>query len=217
MDKGIFITFEGPEGCGKTTQSSLLLKQLIDKNFEAYYTREPGGPKISEQVRDILLNKDNIEMDAYTELFLYLASRRQHIMEVIKPALASKKIVLCDRFIDASIAYQGFGRNIPIDLIERMNLIATDNILPDLTLVFDIDVELGLQKSKNLEKKHSKTGEMDRIESEDFNFHNRVRNGYKNLVNLYPERVCLIKVDTDISEINKKIIEVINNRFGLKI
>lgn len=215
MKKGLFITFEGSEGCGKTTQSSLLVKQLRSF-YDVVYTREPGGSNISEQVRDILLNKENICMDGYTELFLYLASRRQHTMEVIKPALNNNKIVICDRFIDASIAYQGYGRNIPIDMIEKFNLIATDNLLPDLTFVFDIDVELGLEKSRQIDKKHSKIGEVDRIESENVDFHNKVRNGYKGLVDRYPERVSLIKVNSSIEEINLKILHIIKEDASTK-
>lgn len=215
MEKGIFITFEGPEGSGKTTHAKLLIDIFKNKNFNVVYTREPGGTKISEEIRDILLNKENSEMDAYTELFLYLASRRQHIIEVIKKALINKSIVICDRFIDASIAYQGFGRGIDIKFIENLNLIATDNIIPDLTFIMDIEVSEGLEKTKKIEKKNSKSGEVDRIESEGLEFHKRVREGYKTLVKLYPDRVYEIDVQKEIGEVHENIVKIIRSKFNI--
>ncbi|HOK40663.1 MAG TPA: dTMP kinase [bacterium] len=210
--KGIFITFEGPEGSGKTTQANLLIKYFKKKGREVIYTREPGGTKISEQIRNILLDKKNKEMDKYTELLLYIASRRQLVAEKIEKELKSGKVIICDRFTDASLAYQGYGRGIDLNFIIELNNIATNNRKPDITFLMDIEIEEGLNKTKNIDKKHSKKGEMDRIEAESLKFHQKVRNGYRKIMKKEPERICLIKVNKSIEEIHKKIVELIEQK-----
>jgi len=210
--KGIFITFEGPEGSGKTTQANLLIKYFKKMGREVIYTREPGGTKISEQIRNILLDKKNKEMDKYTELLLYIASRRQLITEKIEKELKDGKVVICDRFIDASLAYQGYGRGIDLNFIKELNNLATNGRKPDITFLMDIEVTEGLTKTKNIDKKHSKKGEMDRIEAENIKFHQRVRNGYIKIMREEPERIYLIKVNKSIEEIHKKIVSLIEQK-----
>ena len=169
MGKGIFITLEGIEGSGKTTQAGLLKDLLEASGFEVLLTREPGGSPIGEKIRHILLDTANSRMEPLAELFLYEASRTQHVEEVIKPAIAAGKAVICDRFYDASTAYQGYARGIGAETVDELNLIATGGQKPDLTIVLDLSVAEGLRRlGRNL----------DRIEGETAVFHERVRKGY---------------------------------------
>ena len=145
-DRGFFITFEGTDGAGKTTQIRHLSAELRQAGYDICLTREPGGTPISEQIRDMLLNPDHSEMAATTELLLYAASRAQHVSEVIKPALEAGKIVISSRFADAMVVYQGYGRGLDLERINRLNRIATDGVTPDVTVVLDLPVEIGLQR-----------------------------------------------------------------------
>lgn len=191
-ERGIFITLEGGEGSGKSTQAERLTAYLKELGYETVRTQEPGGTQIGDQIRQILLNPASRGMSAYTELFLFLASRAQLVEDVIKPALAENKTVICDRYIDSSIAYQGYGRELDLNLVWELNKIATGGLLPDLTLYFDMLAESGLaRKAKN------SSSPLDRLELEEISFHQRVRKGYLELVRAYPERIKLIPVEVD--------------------
>ncbi len=200
---GLFITFEGIEGCGKTTQMNLLSDYLKNEGFPVLKTREPGGTKIGEKIRDILLNPDNKKMANETEILLYGASRTQHIEEIIKPALKSGKIVLCDRYADSTLAYQGFGRNMGISFIKRAYRLSLGTIQPDLTILLDLDVKAGLDRIKN------RKGGNDRIEKEKIAFHNRVRKGYLKLAKASRGRIKVVRADKRIDEIQKEIKDIV--------
>jgi len=172
--KGSLITFEGLDGCGKSTQVRLLSSYLRDKGIPLLVTREPGGSPISESIRRLILDRDHPEMTGYTELFLYLASRSQHVVEVIKPALERGVLVISERFSDSSVAYQGYGREIGPEVVRGLNRLATQGISPHLTFVLDIDPQMVL---KRIEARHSP----DRLESQDLNFFTKVREGFLSL------------------------------------
>ena len=201
MEKGLFITFEGADGCGKTTQMELLAEYFSQKGLEIVITREPGGKGLGEQLRKILLNYDG-EVSDKCESFLFLADRAQNIDTVVKPAIESGKIVLCDRHTDSTLAYQGYGRGLDISEITRLNSIATGDIKPDLTLVFDIDVETSMQRVGK---------EKDRMESAGIEFHNRVRNGYLKIAKNEPNRVKVIDASKSIEEVNKDVIQIVES------
>jgi len=176
MKKHIFITIEGGEGSGKTTQSALLKEYFEAKGFGVLLTREPGGTVVAEAIRKLLLNP-NSNLSPITELLLYEAARAQHIEEIIKPALEGGKAVICDRFTDATFAYQGYGRKISLSLIKKLNDAATEGLVPNLTIYLDIQPDLGVGKAKILDKEeYGALG--DRIERESITFHNAVRKGY---------------------------------------
>ena len=197
--KGIFITFEGIEGCGKTTQAHLLAGYLEEQGYKVLKTREPGGTEISEAVREILLSNDFVKMHPHTEVLLYLASRAQHINDKIKPSLNKGKAVICDRFSDSTMAYQGYARGISKGLIKSMNNFATTGIKPDLTLYIDIDVGVGLKRA------HIRSGKKDRLEMEKRSFHDKVRSGYLAIARKEPGRIKVIKGSASIAEISEKI------------
>ena len=186
---GLFITLEGPEGSGKTTIASLVEKKLKEKGLNVVMTREPGGIEISEQIRKIILDPNNTAMDSKTEALLYAAARRQHLVEKVIPALKQEAIVICDRFIDSSLVYQGIGRGLGIDKVYDMNLFAIEDIMPDFTLFFDIDPKLGLERIHKDQQR-----EINRLDMEDLNFHQKVYQGYKEVVSRYPERIIEIDV-----------------------
>ena len=181
--RGYFITFEGADGCGKTTQIQLIKEYLDKKNIENILTREPGGSDLGVHLRKILLHYEN-PVSNIAETFLYLADRAQHIEYKIKPALESGKIVLCDRHTDSTIAYQGYGREQNIDEIKHLNSIATAGVIPDLTIVFDIDTEIAQKRLQ---------GEKDRLEAEGIEFHKKLRHGYLEIAKNDPKRVKVIE------------------------
>ena len=185
-DRGLFITFEGTDGAGKTTQIQRLSADLRQAGHDICLTREPGGTPISEQIRDMLLNPDHSEMAATTELLLYAASRAQHVSEVIKPALEAGKIVISSRFADAMVVYQGYGRGLDLERINRLNRIATEGVTPDVTFVLDLPVEIGLQRVQK------RRGGLDRLEREKIEFHQRLRDGYRALAQQEPQRLKII-------------------------
>jgi len=185
--KSKFITFEGSEGCGKSTQSEMLFRYLKSKGLKVVYLREPGGVKLSEKIREILLNPES-KISPEAETLLYMAARAQVVREIIKPALESGKIVICDRFLDSTIAYQGFGLGIDINMIKTIGKFATLGIKPDLTLFLDLPVKNGLKHRDNCK---------DRIEQRSFKYHEEVRKGYLNLARLEPKRIKIVKVQTD--------------------
>jgi dTMP kinase len=195
---GLFITFEGPEGAGKTTVISKIYDRLKVEDRQVILTREPGGIRIAEKIRTVILDRDNIEMDAKTEALLYAAARRQHLVEKVIPALNNDAIVLCDRFIDSSLAYQGYARGLGIDEVLQINQFAIGNTMPDLTVFFDIDPAEGLSRiARNNER------EMNRLDKENISFHEKVYKGYNELIQRYPNRI--IKTDARLSE--KDVIE----------
>jgi len=203
MRHGIFITFEGPEGAGKTTVLNMLADQLED----VLITREPGGIDIAEQIRKVILAKENTAMDPRTEALLYAAARRQHLVEKVKPALESGKLVLCDRFVDSSLAYQGYARGLGIDEVLSINEFAIGKMMPELTLYFDIEPELGLKRiSKN------KGREVNRLDLETIEFHHKVHEGYLLLLNRFPDRIVKVNASREIEEVLQETKTIIKER-----
>ena len=196
--KGLFITFEGADGCGKTTQLNLLAEFLRKKGFEVVITREPGGKGLGEKIRDILLNYEG-DVSANCEAFLFLADRAQNIDITVKPAIKAGKIVLCDRHTDSTIAYQGYGRGVDLTQAKMLNNIATSGVTPDLTFVFDIDVETSMSRvGKN----------KDRMESAGIEFHEKVKKGYLEIAKQEPERVKVINSKNSIENIFEQVKKI---------
>ena len=206
LKKGLFITIEGIDGSGKTSQSDKLFIYLKDKGYPVVKTREPGGTDLSEKLRDILLNPEN-RIFPWTELLIYGASRRQHTEEVIIPALNNCKIVICDRYKDATLAYQGYGRGLDLEKIVHINDISSNGLLPDLTILFDIDLQTGL-------KRRGIKG-LDRLEKEDISFHKRVRDGYLKIAQTSKDRVKKVEVQGNIEKVFKKA-QIIIDEFLIK-
>ena len=192
MKKPLFITFEGIEGCGKSTHAKLLTEYLEGKGRPCILTREPGGTKLGEAVRNVLLNSKDLHISDLSELFLFEACRSQIVKDVIRPALEEKKAVICDRFSDATFAYQGFGGKLGLDIIEALDKVATGSLTPDVTILLDIDTLEGLERAK-------KKG-VDRMEDKDIEYHKRVRAGYLQLANQFPDRIKVVKVMDRIDE-----------------
>lgn len=183
---GLFISFEGIEGCGKSTQAKLLGSWLKARGFKVVLTREPGGPSISEKIRKILLDNRNRGMSDLTELLLLQASRVQHLAQVIIPALKAGKVVICDRFADSSTAYQGYGRGMDLKMVDELNQFAVDGFWPKLTLVLDLPVEKGFSRAQGRHRR------LDRMETQALKFHKRVRQGFKAIAAGNPERVKIL-------------------------
>lgn len=196
MEKGIFITIEGADGSGKTTQLNFIKEFFSDRNILAVFTREPGGTKIGEDIRSIILDKNNSEMSHITEAFLYAASRAQHVEEIIRPQLEEGKIVVCDRFIDSSIAYQGYGRELG-DMVRIINEYAIGGVMPHRTIFLDVDPEIG--KNRMGER------QLDRLELEKLEFHQKVYEGYKALEKIYPNRFVAINGRRPIEDVKEDI------------
>lgn len=199
-----FITFEGPEGSGKTTQTRRLKAALERKGHSVRLTREPGGTPIGDAVRDILLDPNYEDMDDLTELFLYEASRSQHVTEVIRPALDEGTLVISDRFADASLVYQGMARNLGRDVVESLNDLATRSLQPDLTFILDVEAENGLRQARDSDEDYE---EGDRIERENGDFHRTVREAYRDLAESEPDRCVLIPREGSIDAIHDQILE----------
>ncbi|WP_419882598.1 dTMP kinase [Peribacillus sp. B-H-3] len=198
MNQGIFITMEGPEGAGKTTILHMLGELLTDMGHSVLITREPGGIPISEQIREVILNKVNTAMDSRTEALLYAAARRQHLAEKVLPALSEGKIVLCDRFIDSSLAYQGYARGLGMDEVYSINQFAINGVMPDLTIYFDIDPALGLERiASNGER------EVNRLDMEALHFHEKVKEGYMLIIEKWKERFFIV----DASQSLERVLE----------
>lgn len=197
MSKGLFITFEGPDGSGKSTQIQRLYSYFKDQGKDVILSREPGGTPIGEKIRKIILDKENHEMDSMTEMLLYAASRAQHVAQVIKPALECGKTVICDRFVDSSIAYQGYGRGLG-DCVENVNRYAVMDCMPDLTFLMKLRPELSSARIREKEQ--------DRIELEKEQFHREVFCGYEALENAHPERIIGIDGNRGIDEISREIL-----------
>jgi dTMP kinase len=206
---GFFVTFEGVEGCGKSTQAELLRLELEKEGFRVVYTREPGGTEIGERIRQILLDHRLQRMEPLTELFLYLAARAQNVQELIRPALDNGAIVICDRYADASLAYQGAGREIGSPRVMELNRIATFGLEPDLTVLLDVPVEVGMKrKSMSVE---GATGH-DRIEREELDFHSRVREGYLALADQFSDRVVVLDGTLKREELAGRVSSLVSKR-----
>lgn len=204
--EGIFITMEGPDGSGKTTQIDLLKKYLEHKGYDIVIAREPGGTVIGEAIRKIILNPEYEEMGHMTELLLYASARAQLVNQVIKPALTEGKAVICDRFVESSAVYQGIGRGLGVDTVYEVNNYALGDVQPKLTIFMDLDAEEGIKRKKE-------QAELDRMEKEDLSFHKRVVDGYRQLARLYPERIVPIDATLPIDTIHSMIVEEVESRF----
>jgi len=206
MNRGKFITVEGTDGSGKTTQYNLIHKYLLERNYDVVAVRDPGGTEIGEKIRNIILDPCNKEMDPMTELLLYASSRAQLVAEVIRPAIENGNIVLCDRFVDSNLAYQGFGRGIPLNLIEQINRPVTCGIEPDITFFFDLDPETALTRLNR---------DTDRLESEQPEFYRRVYEGYISLCSKYPHRIYRIRCDGGITKIFERVRALLEEQLAL--
>ncbi len=201
-----FITFEGPEGSGKTSVITGIKAYFDQQQIDYITTREPGGIRIAEEIRSIILNKDNIEMDAHAEALLFAASRGQHFYEKIKPALDQNKVIICDRFIDSSLAYQGHARGLGIDEVYNINKFAIGNILPDLTIFIDVPPSVGLQRVfSNDDRK------VDRLDLETLEFHNLVYEGYMLIAKRFSNRFKIVDGTQSIEDVIKDTIKVIED------
>jgi len=202
----LFITFEGGEGTGKTTVINNLYNYLISLGYDVIKTREPGGSKISESIREIILDRNNTIMDYKTEALMYAASRRQHLIEVIIPALKKNKIVICDRYIDSSLAYQGYARGLGIEQVKTINEYAISGYWPDLTIYIDLDPNIGINRIKNNNR------DVDRLDEETISFHEKVREGYIKLIDLYPNRIKKIDGNVSLDILTQIAKEIVVNK-----
>ncbi len=196
---GIFISMEGPDGAGKTTQIELLKAYLEKKGYEILITREPGGTKISEAIRSIILDRSNLEMDYMTEAPLYASARAQLVAEVIKPAISAGKAVISDRFVDSSAVYQGMARGLGVENIYKINEFAIQDMMPQITIHLDLPASVGIMRKKN-------QAELDRMELEKAEFHEKVAEGYRQLAKMSPERIYTIDATLPVEEIHKLIL-----------
>ena len=208
----MFITFEGGEGSGKTTVASKVFEKLKNEKYNIILTREPGGVKIAEQIRNIILDKENTSLDDRSEALLFAASRRQHLVEKVWPALKENKIVLCDRYIDSSLAYQGGGKHLGVDEVLHVNLFATENTLPDLTILFDLEPSIGLERiNKN------KNREVNRLDLESLKFYDDVRNTFLELSEKYKDRYVVIDASKSLEEVVETTYKIIKEKLdGLR-
>lgn len=211
MSKGFLVSLEGPEGAGKTSVLEALIPILEDRGIEVLSTREPGGVLIGEKIREVILDPSHTEMDPKTELLLYIASRRQHLVEKVLPALAAGKLVIMDRFIDSSVAYQGFGRGLDIEAIDWLNEFATDGLKPDLTLYFDIEVEEGLARiAANSDR------EINRLDMEGLDLHRKVRQGYLSLLEKEADRIVKIDASLPLDQVIANTQQLLFDGMGLR-
>ncbi|AMD97286.1 thymidylate kinase [Streptococcus sp. oral taxon 431] len=211
MSKGFLVSLEGPEGAGKTSVLEALIPVLENRGVEVLTTREPGGVLIGEKIREVILDPSHTEMDPKTELLLYIASRRQHLVEKVLPALTAGKLVIMDRFIDSSVAYQGFGRGLDIDAIDWLNQFATDGLKPDLTLYFDIEVEEGLARiAANSDR------EVNRLDMEGLDLHRKVRQGYLSLIEREGNRIEKIDASLPLDQVIENTQQLLFDRMGLR-
>ena len=207
------ISFEGGDGSGKTTQLKLLDNYLASRGKLCLSTREPGGTTLGEMIRKILLEAGKVEIAYPTELFLYLADRAQHVHEVIRPALASGRLVLCDRFTDSTLAYQGYGRGVDLDMLRRLNQVASHGITPDVTFLLDCPVEVGLSRTaqRNMNLKSGGSRE-DRFEQERADFHERVRRGFLELARAEPQRIYVLDASRPTEEVHHEIKKIVDEK-----
>jgi dTMP kinase len=213
----MFISFEGIEGSGKTTHVKHTVRFLQDKGHDCVITREPGGTRIGEKIRAILLDPLSKDMDPLTELLLYTADRAQHIKEYILPLLSDGKMVLCDRYYDATMAYQGFARGLNIGLIEKMHKLLFDNLKPHITLLLDLPPEIGLERAWKQINNGNRISEETRFEEEKLSFHRRVREGYLELSRLEPERFRIIDASKDEHGVREEIIKILDAEISRRL
>lgn len=204
--RGIFISVEGIEGTGKSTQATLLAKYLKEKGYVVTQTAEPGGTRISLRIRELLLSPESTDMEPMTELLLYNAARVQHIKEIVMPALLRGEVVITDRFSDSTMAYQGYGRGIGLDLIDSLDSVATGRLRPHLTILLDIDVDTGLMRNRKLQKH-------DRLELEDISFHEKVRKGFLGMAAREQDRIRLVDCSGDIEAVQRNIVGIVDAFF----
>ncbi len=204
MKRNLFITFEGPEGAGKTTILSKIVERMQENEINFLATREPGGIEIAEKIREVILNPAHTAMDERTEALLYAAARSQHFFEKVKPALKQGKHVLCDRFIDSSLAYQGYARGIGIDEVLAINEFAIGKHLPDMTILFDIEPEIGLARIHAHNDR-----EVNRLDIESLSFHEKVREGYHEVVRRYPNRIKVVNADQSIDRVVDEVWHIL--------
>lgn len=205
----MFITFEGPDGSGKTTQLNLLMPVLESMDLDVIRTREPGGTDIGNQIREVIMNMKNKSMDPRTEILLFCASRAQLVEELIRPSLSAGKIILCDRYADSTLAYQGYGHGLDRQALSALLSFATGGLKPDLTLLFDISAEAGLRR------RQSNHEEWNRMDDYALRFHERVRSGYLEMAAAEPSRWVVINADRPAEEIHQEVVEVLKKRLEL--
>lgn len=208
---GLFISIEGPEGSGKTTVAKNITEVLQKEGYKVVYTREPGGVGIAEKIRDIILDVNNTNLDPRSEALLYAASRRQHLVEKVQPILKDGAIIICDRFIDSSLAYQGHARNIGIDEVFSINMFAVENTLPDLTILLDIDPKVGLERINT-----QRNGEINRLDLESLSFHNAVHEGYQIIKNKYRDRFTIVDGNQSKDIVFDEIYKIIKEKIKEK-
>ncbi len=213
---GLFIVFEGIEGCGKTTQIELLGRYLAGKKLPIVITREPGGTPVSEEIRKIFLHSVNRDILPLTELLLVTAARVQHVDQLIRPALHDDKIVVCDRFCDATVAYQGYGEGIPLALIFKSQELFLDYLRPDITMLFDCPVEVGLSRSRSRNKAEGLELAEGRFEEKTVQFHEKVRGGYLDLAKREPERFTIVDAQQSIEAIHEQVCLAIDAKLKEK-
>lgn len=204
MKKGLFVVFEGGEGTGKTTAIDAIYEWIEKQGIECVKTREPGGIKIAEDIRQVILNKDNTAMDGKTEALLYAAARRQHLVEKVVPALKRGAVVLCDRFIDSSLAYQGYARNLGIDEVMSINKFAIDGYMPDISILFDLDPKVGIERISI-----NKDREVNRLDLEKLDFHEKVREGYNTVYRANKDRIVKINAEKSKLEVQNDIKNIL--------
>jgi dTMP kinase len=210
MSRGRFISFEGIEGCGKTTQIGLLAQALEDRKIPFTVTREPGGTAVGEGIRKILLHSETIHLTAASELLLFYASRSQNITEKIIPSLERGEMVICDRFFDASMAYQGYGRGIPLEFIEKVTDLVCNGYRPETTILLDIDPAVGLGRARA--RNHQRADDEGRFEMEDVKFYTRIRNGYLELARREPQRIKVIEANRSIEAVHADVLTALGVR-----
>ncbi|MBP1153458.1 MULTISPECIES: dTMP kinase [unclassified Paenibacillus] len=212
MRQGFFITVEGGEGAGKTSAISAIIDQVVEQGYEVVSTREPGGIPIAEQIRDVILDKSHTAMDAHTEALLYAAARRQHLVEKVIPALQAGKVVVCDRFIDSSLAYQGYARGLGMEDVMAVNRFAIGDWMPDLTLFMDVRPEIGLARIRaDLGR------EINRLDLESMSFHHKVREGYMQLLERFPERMIRLDAEKGLDEVLRQLKQIVNQNLRRRV
>lgn len=209
MKRGFFITFEGGEGSGKSIQVEILTSHLHEEGYAVVVTREPGGTRLGEQVRNITHDPENVDLEAITEAYLMAASRAQHVAQIIEPALEAGKIVVCDRYVDSSIAYQGYGRKLGADVIEKLNDLAVNGAIPDLTILLDTPIDIGLKRRAKSRKNK------DRLDLQERVFYERVNEGYRTLAKAEPDRFVVIDATKSIEAVASEVWSVVKDRLTL--
>lgn len=203
--KGLFITFEGIDGCGKSSHLLALARELQSRVIEPVITREPGGTRTGEQIRELVLSKSSAGLNPSAELMLYAADRAEHVASVIKPALEAGRIVLSDRYADSTVAFQGYGRQLDLRMIESLNQMATSGIAPDLTILLDVEPAVARARLSARQVKHSTSGGTDRLDDEHYEFHVRVREGYLKIAAQHPDRIHVIDSSGPVEEVRKQV------------